>query len=130
MTEVFMCIFANTSIATGAIPLKLCTDSDSQTHFPSYKNQTPATTHHPALAEQVAAHPHGLHQQRIQGGLKGLKTYSPMLLFIVMLNKKQLPMYACTQVCICVFIYYSIHLPLYNGNNILCVDVTRLSPAI
>ena len=47
--EVFFCIFANTFIATRSIPLKLCMLTDSQTPFPSYKNQT---TRHPALIVQ------------------------------------------------------------------------------
>ena len=58
MTEVFICIFANTSIATGPIPIKLWTLTDSQTPF-SCKNQT---THHPTLLVQCATHPQRLHR--------------------------------------------------------------------
>ena len=54
MTEVFICIFANTFITTGPIPIKLCMLTDSQTPFSSNKNET---TRHPALIVQCAAHP-------------------------------------------------------------------------
>ena len=42
-------ISANTFIATGPIPIKLCMLMDSQTPFSSNKNET---SHHPALIVQ------------------------------------------------------------------------------